>query len=358
MAGWTEHIGKQRKMRPYEYFAKDHLGNVRVVFSPNGRSAMRVQEDHYYPFGMPMPYTHYASSTSTPNRLLYNSKELLNYLPGLRWYDYGARMYDAQVGRFYSVDFKAEKFYSISPYAYCNNNPIRFIDPTGMEFTDDAWKQVKRLIADIDARQARNNKTIAEKKARLEGGGLSAREEKKLIRQIEQLESTNAALEQTRGEIAMLAASDQKYDIKIDYSMNINGAVYGTGENRSGVVFNFKNGNFEILLGDGSLASLAHELKHAYQFETGSLSSGYRKDGAPFYDKMDEWEAYSRGTLFGGERIYTLPSLYDKLQDGPMDASKLAPIILSNPAALQRIANATRSAFRVNGVTYKMQGEE
>jgi len=140
MAGWTGHIGKQRKMRPYEHFAKDHLGNVRVVFSPNGRSAMRVQEDHYYPFGMPMPYTHYASSSSTPNRLLYNSKELLNYLPGLRWYDYGARMYDAQVGRCYSIDPVAEVSRRFSPYSYCYDNPIRFIDVDGLIPIDEIVK--------------------------------------------------------------------------------------------------------------------------------------------------------------------------------------------------------------------------
>lgn len=159
-----------------------------------------------------------------------------------------------------------------------------------------------------------------------------------------------------RGEIATLAASNQMYDIKEDNSMNINGAIPGTGETRSGEAFNFDNGNFEIALGDGSLGMLSHELKHAYQFETGAFSSGLRKDGVPFYDKTDEWEAYSRGALFGGEHINTLPSLYDNLQRGPMDATKLAPIILSNPAELQKIANRTKSAFRVNGVTYIMQG--
>ncbi len=133
MAGWMEHIGKQHKMRPYEYFAKDHLGNVRVVFSPNGRSAMRVQEEHYYPFGMSMPYTHYASSTSTPNRLLYNSKELLNYLPGLRWYDYGARMYDAQVGWFTCLDPIADQFPHVTPYNYAENKVINCIDLWGLQ---------------------------------------------------------------------------------------------------------------------------------------------------------------------------------------------------------------------------------
>ena len=52
---------------------------------------------------------------------------------GLDWYDYEARMYDSALGRFMVMDPSAEKYYSISPYAYCINNPIRLIDPNGKE---------------------------------------------------------------------------------------------------------------------------------------------------------------------------------------------------------------------------------
>ena len=52
---------------------------------------------------------------------------------GLDWYDYGARMYDAAIPILMTLDPSLEKYYSISPYIYCMNNPIKYIDPTGCD---------------------------------------------------------------------------------------------------------------------------------------------------------------------------------------------------------------------------------
>ena len=50
---------------------------------------------------------------------------------GLGWHDYGARFYDAEVGRFHSLDRFADNFFYQSPYLYAGNNPIKNLDVNG-----------------------------------------------------------------------------------------------------------------------------------------------------------------------------------------------------------------------------------
>ncbi len=68
-----------------------------------------------------------------PYKYKYNAKEYQDEL-GLDWYDYGARNYDASLGRWMNVDPLAEMYPDISPYAYAANIPTKFVDYDGMDF--------------------------------------------------------------------------------------------------------------------------------------------------------------------------------------------------------------------------------
>lgn len=119
----------------YQYALKDHLGNRRVTFVGNTTTLGTVaasdikQVNHYYPFGMNMEGPAY--SFSGVNKYQYNEKEL-NTDFGLNWNDYGARFYDASIGRFLEIDPLATNFRYQNPYTYAADNPVKYIDFMGM----------------------------------------------------------------------------------------------------------------------------------------------------------------------------------------------------------------------------------
>jgi len=121
----------------YEYQLKDHLGNTRVTFQPNGSATTTTQVAEYYPFGS----SYLPVSPAGSNKYLYNGKEKQDdVLSGtvLDWYDYGARFYDPAIGRWNTPDPLALKKIWQSPYVYCSNNSINRIDPDGK---DDFFKR-------------------------------------------------------------------------------------------------------------------------------------------------------------------------------------------------------------------------
>ena len=111
----------------YHYFLKDHLGSNRAVV--NMKTGEVAEQYDYYPFGK--QHGDYHTGYIHPYR--YNGKEL-DEIGGLDWLHYGARMMEPEWGRFTTPDPLAEKYYDVSPYAYCGNNPIKYIDPDGKEW--------------------------------------------------------------------------------------------------------------------------------------------------------------------------------------------------------------------------------
>ena len=146
----------------YLYYLQDHLGNNRVVVNQNDSVE---QVNHYYPFGALFG----ESTDGDVQRFKYNGKEL-ERMHGLDWYDYGARWHDAALGRWATVDPMAEKYYHLSPYNYCGNNPVKFVDPDGtdieleMGLSPRPNDYFENIIDNKDDIQVNLNKMIYEEK--------------------------------------------------------------------------------------------------------------------------------------------------------------------------------------------------
>ena len=120
----------------YIYQYKDHLGNIRLSYSDGNNDGSIAQteikeENNYYPFGLKHKgYNYIINGTDYPYG--FNGMEENDEL-GLNWLDFGARNYEAALGRWMNIDAMAENYYEWTPYNYTMNNPILFVDPDGNE---------------------------------------------------------------------------------------------------------------------------------------------------------------------------------------------------------------------------------
>jgi RHS repeat-associated protein len=106
----------------------------------------------YYPFGLSMSGISSKAAGTLANKYKFGGKELssndFSDGSGLETYDFSARNYDPQIGRWGVLDPMAELMRRWSPYNYAFNNPIRYIDPDGMVPGDYYNEKGKKLGTD------------------------------------------------------------------------------------------------------------------------------------------------------------------------------------------------------------------
>ncbi|AOW20769.1 DUF6443 domain-containing protein [Urechidicola croceus] len=119
----------------FVYTFKDHLGNIRLTYSDlDGDNSIDapsevLSEKNYYPFGL--KHEGYNEGTIMDYPFGYNGKEETKEI-GVNLLDFGARNYDASLGRWMNLDPLSELGRRWSPYTFAFNNPVRFVDPDGM----------------------------------------------------------------------------------------------------------------------------------------------------------------------------------------------------------------------------------
>jgi hypothetical protein len=190
--------------------------------------------------------------------------------------------------RFTSVDPMAEKYYNVSPYAYCGNNPVNYIDPTGMEIEKGSLREWEKLRIQVEHQRNKLQSDVNKLTAKAESKGWSAEKlADKIGNKAERLSSLNSSIE-TMG---TLESSSQVYGL----------SHTGYGEN-GGVTLNTSTNVIDIRF--GGTANFVHEMTHAGQFETGNIafSSVGMSLGQDVFDEVAAYKAqfgYSPSSVSG-----------------------------------------------------------
>ncbi|WP_347065413.1 RHS repeat-associated core domain-containing protein [Flavobacterium sp. WV_118_3] len=297
-----------------------------------------MEESHYYPFGLkhkmynvqqfvfvtpPDGSPEYMSPVLleggskpliNPYKYKYNGKELQDEL-GLNVYDYGARNYDAAIGRWMNIDPKAEhpKQIGTSPYVAFADNPIRYVDPTGMTWEDP--KQAEKLNNSINNRIGSINKDNAKIQAQIDKGGLSDKKLAKLENQLAENGQKIGLLNQSLLDIKAIGDAKETYTLT---GPSKNDGTHGVVKDDKGVI--------RI---EGSNTGLhIHEIRHVGQ----SIEAG----GVKFNNKG---QLLNSATTYQGARnneinAYQVQYSYDGTY--PAGASSLQSINASSLMEIKR----------------------
>ena len=209
------------------------------------------QVQDYYPFGLTMAGTSYQRLGTQENKFKYNGKEIQDDLD-LNWYDYGVRMYDPAIGRWWVVDPLAEKWNQYSPYNYAINNPLLYIDPDCEDVIDANGNVVQIEINENEDGRYVANYTFAE--------GTSEDVQNSFMDNAGRFINEAIQIETGREYVNAAIDSDEKlnYEISTDESYDANGDLrLGTTQDQRGDNGEISHTNITIFEGSINLASQA-----------------------------------------------------------------------------------------------------
>jgi RHS repeat-associated protein len=282
-------IGKYNK----HYYTGNHLSSTQLVTDGTG---VAVQQVEYSPFGEVVnEYNIDWSSGQVPD-FKFNGKEL-DEENGMYYFE--ARYQSPPV--FISRDPLFEKYPTLSPYSYCANNPVKYIDPTGM-IIDPAGEEEENAYNDY--KNTVNNKIqywqnkIEKRQYRLD----NAKTDIQIKFRTKRLESAKKNLStytDIQNELSEMEQSPIVFKIRMGENLL---TPAPTGGN---INYNVENDEININVGISQIFNtmqiLSHELVHGYQYLNCDLDfdkSGLT--GGLLYDQTDEIAAYTRQNLFAG----------------------------------------------------------
>ncbi len=251
----------------YQYYLKDHLGNTMKVVEQGGTE---LQENHYYPFGLQIntnptnPVTSYGI-----NKYTYNGKEKQQET---NWLDYGARMYNPEIARWMTVDPLADMASQLTPYRYGFNNPILYIDPSGMY-------EIGSVTLSDEEEKNLKDQYKGDKKGLKTAREAAINEKKDIIRQviagIKQLLDENKDVSTVFQDFSGVKEGSKEWDnmwnengkgVKINVDGNTKTGY--TSEDGKETNIGIKDGN------NRTAGNILHEFVHVGQNSKGSLAEG------------------------------------------------------------------------------------
>ena len=305
----------------YEFALRDHIGNTRLVFTDKNASgnidnSEILNEIHYYPFGKAFNGSWYNDATASKYKYLYNGKELSEEFD-LNFYDYGARWLDPALGSWWEVDPMAEKYFDLSPYSYVANNPIKFIDPEGL----DIW------INYGEGQRARyeNGKLYNEDGSRYNGRDAFVSTVSKGLNKINSTEigaTILSTLSSSKNDFSFVNKT-----VKAENGKDIQALSYSPNESGGGTIsagFLVSNLSKRSSQEGSNVENIAHELFHAYQGENGEQGSSVNREvGAYLYGRA---VSTSLGYGFSGFGSFSKEGqIYEKAMSTLMFSDKFNP---------------------------------